>query len=423
MTARASVGLGPTCLGSGPWTSAALRSPISSAGAGPSPVGPGAGRPRARAHRGARPRLNAWAAVDAERALADAAAIDDRLAAGDPVGPLAGIPIGVKDLEPAPGSPPPTARRCTPATRPAEADSPLVARLGRPVHRAGQDHHAGVRFQGDTTSPQFGPTRNPWGVDRSPGGSSGGRRRPSLRAWCRWRRAATAVVDPHPVRAVRASGIKTSQGRVPNGGATPPGSGLFTVKGPMARRIARRALRARRRASGPTRPTLRRDALSSGIVTLDWRSGSRCGSKMPSAPTARRTGAAKRQHIASLSSIRSFCLGADQFKRERSTQLSFRGLYGAVTFNCCWTSPIDTLRSWRLLAARRTVPCRRRSFGSFHATRRSVTSRMCCSRTAPESLAWSDLQVPEKRGSRFPWQGDCPHVFRTGHVCRSERRS
>jgi aspartyl-tRNA(Asn)/glutamyl-tRNA(Gln) amidotransferase subunit A len=34
------------------------------------------------------------------------------------------------------------------------------------------------------------------------------------------------------------SGIKTSQGRVPNGGAKAPGSGLLTVKGPMARRIA-----------------------------------------------------------------------------------------------------------------------------------------------------------------------------------------
>ncbi|MGZ4786807.1 MAG: amidase family protein, partial [Acidimicrobiales bacterium] len=41
------------------------------------------------------PRLNAWAALDGERAMAEATAVDDRLASGDPVGPLAGIPIGV----------------------------------------------------------------------------------------------------------------------------------------------------------------------------------------------------------------------------------------------------------------------------------------------------------------------------------------
>ena len=44
-------------------------------------------------------KINAFVAVDEERALADAAAIDARLAAGEDVGPLAGIPIGVKDLE------------------------------------------------------------------------------------------------------------------------------------------------------------------------------------------------------------------------------------------------------------------------------------------------------------------------------------
>ena len=45
------------------------------------------------------PRVNAFVAVDGERALRDAVALDDRIAKGDDVGPLAGIPIGVKDLE------------------------------------------------------------------------------------------------------------------------------------------------------------------------------------------------------------------------------------------------------------------------------------------------------------------------------------
>ena len=49
------------------------------------------------------PQVNAFVAVDGERALAEAAAIDERIARGDDPGPLAGIPIGVKDLEDAEG--------------------------------------------------------------------------------------------------------------------------------------------------------------------------------------------------------------------------------------------------------------------------------------------------------------------------------
>src|SRR5690606_10549051 len=49
------------------------------------------------------PTIGAFVAVDAERALAEADAIDARLAAGETVGPLAGVPLGVKDLEDAAG--------------------------------------------------------------------------------------------------------------------------------------------------------------------------------------------------------------------------------------------------------------------------------------------------------------------------------
>ncbi|MGZ4729475.1 MAG: amidase family protein, partial [Acidimicrobiales bacterium] len=75
------------------------------------------------------PRLNAWAALDGERAMAEATAVDDRLASGDPVGPLAGIPIGVKDLEPAVGFTTSYGSALHVDDPVAEADSPLVARL------------------------------------------------------------------------------------------------------------------------------------------------------------------------------------------------------------------------------------------------------------------------------------------------------
>src|SRR4051812_6720717 len=47
--------------------------------------------------------VGAFVAVDGDRALAEASAIDERIARGEAVGPLAGIPIGVKDLEDAAG--------------------------------------------------------------------------------------------------------------------------------------------------------------------------------------------------------------------------------------------------------------------------------------------------------------------------------
>jgi aspartyl-tRNA(Asn)/glutamyl-tRNA(Gln) amidotransferase subunit A len=186
------------------------------------------------------PRLNAWASLDPDRALAEAAALDERLAAGDLIGPLAGIPIGVKDLEPAAGFRTAFGSALHVDDAPAAADSPLVARLraaGCVV--LGKTTTPEFGFQGDTTSPAFGPTRNPWGVDRSPGGSSGGSAAAIASGMVP---LATGSDGGGSIRLPSAlcglSGMKTSQGRIPNGGATPPGSGLFTVKGPMARRIA-----------------------------------------------------------------------------------------------------------------------------------------------------------------------------------------
>ena len=186
------------------------------------------------------PTLNAWAAVDADQALLDAAAIDERLAAGEDVGPLAGIPIGVKDLEPARGFTTGYGSALHTDDPPATEDSPLVARLrAAGCIVLGKTTTPEFGFQGDTTSPAHGATRNPWGVDRSPGGSSGGSAAVLAAGVVP---LATGSDGGGSIRLPSAlcglSGVKTSQGRVPNGGASAPGSGLFTVKGPMARRIA-----------------------------------------------------------------------------------------------------------------------------------------------------------------------------------------
>ena len=77
------------------------------------------------------PQVNAFVAWDGERALAEAAALDERLAGGEEVGPLAGIPIGVKDLEDAAGFRTTYGCQLHVADPPAVEDSPLVRRLRR----------------------------------------------------------------------------------------------------------------------------------------------------------------------------------------------------------------------------------------------------------------------------------------------------
>lgn len=119
--------------------------------------------------------LNAFNHLDAERAHALASDIDERLARGESLGGFAGVPIGVKDLEDCEGMPTSHGSLLYKGGPPAEKDSLHMSRLRR----------AGVVPIGKTTAPEFGAmsftrskawgiTRNPWDLDRTPGGSSGG---------------------------------------------------------------------------------------------------------------------------------------------------------------------------------------------------------------------------------------------------------
>ena len=103
--------------------------------------------------------------------LADAAQLD---ALGEPAGPLHGLPIAVKELEAVAGLPTTSGATFT-SREPVAADGLVAARL-----RA-----AGAVIIGKTNVPEFGllpvsesnlygPARNPWNPDHTPGGSSGG---------------------------------------------------------------------------------------------------------------------------------------------------------------------------------------------------------------------------------------------------------
>lgn len=183
--------------------------------------------------------IGAFVAVDAESALAQADAVDERVAAGDDVGPLAGIPIGVKDTEDAKGFRTTQGSMLFADSPPASADSVLVDRLRQAgCVVLGKTNTPELAWKADTDNRVFGRTANPWSMGRSAGGSSGG--------------SAAAVAAGMVPMATGSDGggslripaalcglsvIKCSLGRVPAGGAHPPNWGDLSSKGLLTRRI------------------------------------------------------------------------------------------------------------------------------------------------------------------------------------------
>ncbi len=119
--------------------------------------------------------LNAFVHVDAEGALAAADDVDRARGAGEPLGPLAGVPFGVKDLEDCAGMPTTRGSRWYADAPPADRDDIHVARFRAagaiPVGKTAAPEFGAFGY---TASPLHGVTRNPWNTERTPGGSSGG---------------------------------------------------------------------------------------------------------------------------------------------------------------------------------------------------------------------------------------------------------
>lgn len=121
------------------------------------------------------PSLNAFVGLTVDSALASAASVDQKLANGQPVGRLAGVPVSVKDLIDVEGMPTLFGSRAAP-TNPRLKDAPAVARIRK----------AGASIIGKTTTTEFGCkagggdspltgiTNNAWDLSKCPGGSSAG---------------------------------------------------------------------------------------------------------------------------------------------------------------------------------------------------------------------------------------------------------
>jgi aspartyl-tRNA(Asn)/glutamyl-tRNA(Gln) amidotransferase subunit A len=118
--------------------------------------------------------LNAFVFVDAERARAVADDVDARVAAGEDPGLLAGVPLGIKELESVEGWPATQASTVF-EDRVADYTTTMTTRLlGAGAVPVGLTASPEIGHLPYTCSVLHGPTRNPWDRDRTPGGSSGG---------------------------------------------------------------------------------------------------------------------------------------------------------------------------------------------------------------------------------------------------------
>jgi Asp-tRNA(Asn)/Glu-tRNA(Gln) amidotransferase A subunit family amidase len=187
------------------------------------------------------PRLNAFVEVDPERVRREARDADAAVTAGRPLGPLHGVPVSIKSSIDVAGM------KCESGTRlraglVAAQDAPLVARL----------RNAGAIVLGVTNTPEilmawetdnllYGRTNNPWDLERTPGGSSGG----EAAAIAAGMSAGGVGSDGGgsirvPAHFSGICGLKPTPGRIPSTGHFPPSGGPFAligVVGPMARTV------------------------------------------------------------------------------------------------------------------------------------------------------------------------------------------
>ena len=185
------------------------------------------------------PKLNAFVHLDKDTARAEARAAGDAVLRGDPLGPLHGILLTVKSCIDVAGWPCPAGSMLRKDYVPS-SDAPLVRRLKA----------AGAILLGNTNTPEFlmayetnnllsGKTSNPWNLEYSAGGSSGGEAA-AIASGC-----SVAGVGSDGGGSIRVPahfsgicGLKPTPGRVPATGHFPVSAGPFAllgVVGPMAR--------------------------------------------------------------------------------------------------------------------------------------------------------------------------------------------
>ncbi|MCG8492751.1 MAG: amidase [Sneathiellales bacterium] len=186
--------------------------------------------------------LNAFRLIDHENAISQAEQSHKRWREGNPLGPLDGIPISIKDIVNVKSQSCLSGSHASSST-PAVRDCPAVERLREAgAILFGLTHTPEFGWKGITDSPRFGITRNPWNTDHSPGGSSGGAGAAvaaGLGPLAHGTDAGGSVRIPSSYCGL--FGIKPTYGRVPHAPNDSPYSTLAST-GPLSRTVSDAAL-------------------------------------------------------------------------------------------------------------------------------------------------------------------------------------
>lgn len=187
------------------------------------------------------PALNAVVVKRYDAARAEAHAADERRAAGEPLGPLHGVPITIKEAFDLAGTPS-TYGLPSRAAALAPSDDQYVHRLRQAgAIILGKTNVPQLLLYNETDNPLYGRTNNPWDVTRTPGGSSGGQ-------------AAIIAAGASPfglgsdiggsIRVPAAycaiAGLKPTAGRLPDAaefGVSPGQTAIVSQAGPLGRTV------------------------------------------------------------------------------------------------------------------------------------------------------------------------------------------
>lgn len=188
------------------------------------------------------PTLNCFITVMAGAVLEQAQRVDAAIRAGMAPGPLAGVPIGIKDIVDVAGVPTTAGAHRRFHSYP-HVDAPVVTRLrnaGAVIIGKTSLHE--VAYGVTNVNPHFGPTRNPWDLVRIPGGSSGGSAAAVAAGLC----AAAIGTDTGgsiriPAALCGVVGIKPTYDVVPRTGVRPLSWTLDHI-GPLTRTVRDAAL-------------------------------------------------------------------------------------------------------------------------------------------------------------------------------------
>ena len=187
-------------------------------------------------------RVHAFLYVDTEAALASARAVDAKRAAGEPLGPLAGVPLALKDVLTMRGVPTTCGSRILEGWRP-PYDSSVVERLrAADIVILGKTNMDEFAMGSSTEHSAYGPTHNPWDLERIPGGSGGG----SAAALAAFEAPLAIGTDTggsirQPAAVTGTVGVKPTYGAVPRYGLVALASSRDQA-GPCARTVLDTAL-------------------------------------------------------------------------------------------------------------------------------------------------------------------------------------